>query len=97
MAMRFYDAMDEDNIGHLYIENVLQFVRAFLRGNEGEKICTDFEEDHAKLLRDFKNDNEDGECSFDDLRKFLYQLLKDQVMYLQQRVEQDTFNRSQEK
>ena len=79
MAKRFYDAMDEDNIGYLYIENVLQFVRAFLRGNEGETICTDFEDDHAKLLRDFKNDNEDGECSFDELCKFLYQLLKDQV------------------
>ena len=72
-------------------------MRAFLRGDEGEEICTDFERDHTELLRTFRKDNEDGECSFDDLCKFLYQLLKDQVKYLQQRVEQDTFERALEK
>ena len=82
MAKKFYEAMDEDNLGYLYVEVVLKFIKQFMRGQVGEKISTDFEFQHEALLQQFKNDNEDGECSFEDLSKLLYQLLKDQVGYL---------------
>ena len=83
MAKKFYEAMDEDNLGYLYVEVVLNFIKSFMRGQVGEKISTDFEFQHEALLQQFQQDNEDGECSFEDLSKLLYQLLKDQVGYLQ--------------
>ena len=43
MAKKFYEMMDEDNLGFLYVEVVLNFIKSFLRGEVGEKLSTDFE------------------------------------------------------
>ena len=43
MAKKFYEMMDEDNLGFLYVDVVLNFIKSFLRGEVGEKLSTDFE------------------------------------------------------
>ena len=51
MAQKFFQAMDEDNLGFLYVKVVLNFINSFMSGQVGEKVSTDFKLDHANLLQ----------------------------------------------
>ena len=94
MTKNIYDAIDTDNAGTLEVDQVEQFVRNFLKGNQIEgQINTSFEDRHDTIFKILK-DNESGEVTPDELGKFLNELLKNQVKELQIKVEQQKYQRS---
>ena len=86
--------MDEDDVGVLQTAKVEQFVRAFLRGTQIEgNPNTDFEHEHQetyKLLRD----NESGEINGFETSEFMRQLMKNQIICLQKRLEIEKMQRA---
>ena len=96
LTSNVYDAIDTDNAGTLEVEMVETFVRTFLRGNQVEgQINTSFEDENTPVFKQL-HDNESGELSMDDLGKFLFTLLKSQVLQLQKRMEEQKYQRSVE-
>ena len=76
MTKNIYDAIDTDNVGTLEVNQVEEFVRNFLKGNQIEgQINTSFEDRHDQIFKILK-DNESGEVTPDELGKFLNELLK---------------------
>ena len=96
MTKNIYDAIDTDNAGTLEVAQVEIFVRSFLKGNQIEgQINTSFEDKHEDIFR-LLNENESGEVTFDELGKWLNELLKNQVKQLQIRVEEQKYQRALE-
>ena len=96
LTSNVYDAIDTDNAGTLEVEMVEKFVRMFLRGNQHEgQINTSFEDENTNVFK-LLQDNESGELSMDELGKFLFELLKSQVLQLQTRLEEQKYQRSVE-
>ena len=96
MTSNIYDAIDTDNAGTLEVDKVESFVRTFLKGNQVEgQINSSFEEENVKVFK-LLQDNEAGELTIDELGKFLNELLKNQVLQLQARLEEQKYQRSVE-
>ena len=88
-----YDAIDTDNLGTLQVKQVEIFVRQVLKGDQKAGfVNTSFETENEELFKLL--DNESGEVTFDELSKFLLELLKNQVAQLQKRVEVQKYERS---
>ena len=96
LTSNVYDAIDTDNGGTLEVSMVETFVRTFLRGNQIEgQINTSFEDSNTKIFK-LLEDNESGELTIEELGKFLFELLKSQVICLQTRLEEQKYQRSVE-
>ena len=68
-----------------------------MRGNQIEgQINTDFEKDNEVIFSKLK-ENEAGELTYDELGKFIYELLKNQVKALRQKLEDQKYDRALEK
>ena len=94
MAKNIYDAIDTDNEGSLKVGQVETFVRLFLAGNQVEgQTNTSFEDSHEQVFK-MLQENESGEVNYDELSKFLNELLKNQVKQLQIRLETQKYERS---
>ena len=64
------------------------FVKNFLRGNQVEgQANTSFDTYHDHIFK-MLEDNESGELTLEELSKFLNELLKNQVLELQKKVEE---------
>ena len=67
-----------------------------MKGNQIEgQINTSFEDKHEDIFK-LLLDNESGEVPFDELGKWLNELLKNQVKQLQIRVEEQKYQRALE-
>lgn len=76
MSKNIYDAIDVDNEGVLQTSQVEVFVKDFLRGHQVEgQINTSFDTNHDEVFS-ILNESEDGEITFEELSKFLNELLK---------------------
>ena len=76
MSRNIYDAIDTDNEGFLFTNQVEVFVKDFLRGNQVEgQTNTSFDSQHDHIFS-MLNDIESGEMTFEELSKFLNELLK---------------------
>ena len=94
MTNNIYDAIDTDNQGTLEVKQVEDFTRDFLKGNQVEgEINTSFEEYHQNTFKILQQ-NESGELTLDELGKFLNELLKNQVIELQRKLEEQKYQRS---
>ena len=75
-CQNMYDAIDTDNAGTIAIKQVEIFVRDVLRGDQKEGFAnTSFEKENEDLFK-ILEENESGEVTFDELSKFLLELLK---------------------
>ena len=89
-----YDACDTDNVGVIAVKQVEIFIRDVLRGDQKEGFAnTSFEKENEEIFK-LLEENESGEVTFDELSKFLLELLKNQVSQLQRRVEVQKYERS---
>ena len=95
MNTNIFKAIDKDNMGVLDSQTVELFIRAFLRGTQKEgEVSTDFEQCHTSLFRKLHDYSEDGEITFEDLSKFMQELLKQQIRMLQIRIEEQKYQRA---
>jgi len=94
MTKNIYDAIDTDNEGTIRVNQVEDFVRKFLKGNQIEgQTNTAFDEEHDHVFK-ILTENESGEVNLDELGKFISELLKNQVKVLQIRLEAEKHERS---
>jgi len=94
MTKNIYDAINTDKEGTIRVNQVEDFVRKFLKGNQIEgQTNTAFDEEHDHVFK-ILTENESGEVNLDELGKFISELLKNQVKVLQIRLEAEKHERS---
>ena len=95
MVRTLYDAIDTENVGAIKCHQVEEFCREFLQGDGSYDTDTNFADHHQsayKMLRD----NEAGSVSMEELSQFLWELTRQQIVNLQNRIEQQVFERAEE-
>ena len=89
MTRDIYDACDTDNNGTIAVEQVSEFTRNFMKGNQIDgQINSSFEQENHTVFRSLE-DNETGELTFIELGNFLRELLSNQVKELARRIEEE--------
>ena len=89
MCRNIYDACDTDNEGTISVEQVSEFTRNFMKGNQLDgQINSNFETENEEIFKSLE-DNEIGEITLLELSHWLRELLSNQVKMLCRRIEED--------
>ena len=81
MVKTLFDAIDTENKGSIECWQVEHFCRDFLKGDGEYEINTDFENEVGSAYK-MLHDNETGKVTTDELSKFLWELVRSQIVNL---------------
>ena len=81
MVRTLFDAIDTDIVGSIDCWQVEELCRDFLRGDGEYEIDTDFENELGSAYK-ILHDSETGKVTLDELSKFLWELVRAQIVNL---------------